>query len=284
MSAQPAPSGSCLACGKPSTLRCSSCSAKSNIDLFFCSKEHQKLLWPYHRLVCGDRAHPFRLPAYSQEEADVLLERLRKTTTQPELCALQQKMRFALNASEMSQSVFDDKVQSLIGQDGLLPGPKSGNSGRRSSSDANSIEDLRLLSWEWYCDAYDSEDGDHPTQHFVEHFTHMYKHLTKNAPPVDRESVWHSRMCHHLAAPFPMQAKATQRWAGKGHPKGQKFVDWTKTRPTPEEFNEAMKIEAAYGAFTQFLRAVEGTEYAAFASIVRYNVNKPPPELLGSGQ
>lgn len=39
--------GKCLACGKASTLRCSSCTNKGGIDLFFCSRAHQKLVSPF---------------------------------------------------------------------------------------------------------------------------------------------------------------------------------------------------------------------------------------------
>ncbi|GAA5987479.1 hypothetical protein JCM10908_001972 [Rhodotorula pacifica] len=71
-----APAGECLVCGASTSTRCSSCASKSGFDLFFRSKEHQKLAWPVHRLVCGDRAHPFRLPPFSQEEAELLIFRL----------------------------------------------------------------------------------------------------------------------------------------------------------------------------------------------------------------
>ena len=40
----PPESSACLLCGAPSTLRCSACALKAGIDLFFCSKEHQKLV------------------------------------------------------------------------------------------------------------------------------------------------------------------------------------------------------------------------------------------------
>lgn len=61
-------------------------------------------IWPYHRLVCGERAHPFRLPVYSQEEADVLLERLREPANTPELRVLQEKMRAAVEAHDTVES------------------------------------------------------------------------------------------------------------------------------------------------------------------------------------
>lgn len=61
-------------------------------------------VWPYHRLVCGERAHPFRLPVYSQEEANVLLKRLREPANTPELGVLQEKMRAAVEAHDGSES------------------------------------------------------------------------------------------------------------------------------------------------------------------------------------
>ncbi|BGO99356.1 MYND-type domain-containing protein [Rhodotorula toruloides] len=57
----------CCVCGEATTKRCQAC-AKSGIDLFFCSPEHQKLVWKYHKQVCGPNAHPFRYPPLSPEE------------------------------------------------------------------------------------------------------------------------------------------------------------------------------------------------------------------------
>ncbi|KAL7341516.1 hypothetical protein BJY59DRAFT_725039 [Rhodotorula toruloides] len=62
----------CCVCGVPTTKRCQAC-AKSGIDLFFCSPEHQKLVWKHHKEVCGPNAHPFRFPPLSQDEVDELL-------------------------------------------------------------------------------------------------------------------------------------------------------------------------------------------------------------------
>ncbi|BGP69992.1 hypothetical protein NBRC10513v2_003345 [Rhodotorula toruloides] len=40
--------GACLVCGKETSTLCSKC-AKAGHDLFFCSPEHQKLVWAEHR-------------------------------------------------------------------------------------------------------------------------------------------------------------------------------------------------------------------------------------------
>ncbi|GAA5849633.1 hypothetical protein JCM8547_000517 [Rhodosporidiobolus lusitaniae] len=45
---KPSPSGLCAVCGTTATTRCSSCSPH-NLDLFFCSREHQKLVWKQHK-------------------------------------------------------------------------------------------------------------------------------------------------------------------------------------------------------------------------------------------
>ncbi|BGP31689.1 hypothetical protein JCM10296v2_003463 [Rhodotorula toruloides] len=42
----------CCVCGAPTTKRCQAC-AQSGFDLFFCSPEHQKLVWSDHKLLCG---------------------------------------------------------------------------------------------------------------------------------------------------------------------------------------------------------------------------------------
>ncbi|GAA5914396.1 hypothetical protein JCM8208_002838 [Rhodotorula glutinis] len=60
----------CLVCGAKTENRCSSC-AEAGIDLFFCSPDHQKLVWKVHGRVCGPgKANPFTWPLLSQLEGD----------------------------------------------------------------------------------------------------------------------------------------------------------------------------------------------------------------------
>ncbi|GAA5909805.1 hypothetical protein JCM6882_002680 [Rhodosporidiobolus microsporus] len=61
--------GACCVCGEGTATRCGSC-AEAGFDLFFCSKEHQKLIWPSHKRVCGPRSNPFVWPELTQEEAE----------------------------------------------------------------------------------------------------------------------------------------------------------------------------------------------------------------------
>ncbi|GAA6041060.1 hypothetical protein JCM8097_004695 [Rhodosporidiobolus ruineniae] len=69
--------GPCLVCGEETTSRCEAC-RQAGIDLFFCSKEHQKLLWPVHKKVCGPgKASPFMWPDLSQVENEAAKRLLR---------------------------------------------------------------------------------------------------------------------------------------------------------------------------------------------------------------
>ncbi|GAA6055450.1 hypothetical protein NBRC10513_006358 [Rhodotorula toruloides] len=70
------PTGACMVCGKETKNRCSKC-AGAGIDLFFCSPEHQKLVWSMHRFFCGPgKANPFRFPPLSPDEVEAALEGL----------------------------------------------------------------------------------------------------------------------------------------------------------------------------------------------------------------
>ncbi|GAA6055418.1 hypothetical protein NBRC10513_006338 [Rhodotorula toruloides] len=69
--------GECLVCGTETKNRCSRC-LEAGLDLFFCSPEHQKLVWFGHKLVCGENAFPFVLPLLSADELDVALRDLDK--------------------------------------------------------------------------------------------------------------------------------------------------------------------------------------------------------------
>ncbi|GAA5975799.1 hypothetical protein JCM5350_000734 [Sporobolomyces pararoseus] len=61
--------GLCVVCGTQTSKLCSSCS-KAGSQMFFCSIEHQRLVFFAHKLVCGNRSNPFLLPGFTQEETE----------------------------------------------------------------------------------------------------------------------------------------------------------------------------------------------------------------------
>ncbi|GAA5905043.1 hypothetical protein JCM6882_002426 [Rhodosporidiobolus microsporus] len=65
----------CCVCAKPTTTRCGACQA-AGVDVFFCSKEHQKLVYFAHKQVCGERANPFLWPDLSKEEAEEAIKHM----------------------------------------------------------------------------------------------------------------------------------------------------------------------------------------------------------------
>ncbi|GAA6007695.1 hypothetical protein JCM10207_004842 [Rhodosporidiobolus poonsookiae] len=62
--------GNCCVCGEETDKRCSACSF-AGVDLFFCSREHQKLIWKTHGKVCGVNSNPFRPPDFSSDEIEL---------------------------------------------------------------------------------------------------------------------------------------------------------------------------------------------------------------------
>ncbi|GAA6051754.1 hypothetical protein NBRC10513_001919 [Rhodotorula toruloides] len=62
----------CCVCGTATTKRCQPCST-NGISLFFCTPEHQKLVWKHHKQVCGPKAHPLLYPFLSQTEVDEII-------------------------------------------------------------------------------------------------------------------------------------------------------------------------------------------------------------------
>ncbi|GAA5950570.1 hypothetical protein JCM3765_000534 [Sporobolomyces pararoseus] len=71
------PPGKCILCGEPSKLKCSKCNAAGLDLMYFCSSEHQKLIWKTHKRVCG--SNPFVWPGLTDAEA----EEMATLVTQP---------------------------------------------------------------------------------------------------------------------------------------------------------------------------------------------------------
>ncbi|BGP39663.1 hypothetical protein JCM10449v2_003614 [Rhodotorula kratochvilovae] len=69
----------CEVCGGLTTLRCVACQ-KAGIDLFFCSRKHQKLVWELHKTVCGPgKAFPIAIEPLTDAELDMARRRLDQT-------------------------------------------------------------------------------------------------------------------------------------------------------------------------------------------------------------
>ncbi|GAA5824339.1 hypothetical protein JCM5353_007031 [Sporobolomyces roseus] len=69
--APPTPSGECVVCGKETSARCSKCAQGGESWMYFCSQEHQKLIWSIHKRICGG---PFQWPALTPKEAAEMLQ------------------------------------------------------------------------------------------------------------------------------------------------------------------------------------------------------------------
>ncbi|KAL7341512.1 hypothetical protein BJY59DRAFT_692721 [Rhodotorula toruloides] len=68
----PSPLSSCAVCGRPTTSRCSGCANAGGPSIFFCSPEHQKLVWHNHKFVCREKSARFiALPLTDAEFARI---------------------------------------------------------------------------------------------------------------------------------------------------------------------------------------------------------------------
>ncbi|BGP21063.1 hypothetical protein JCM10213_007581 [Rhodosporidiobolus nylandii] len=61
--------GKCAACGASTDQRCSGCAVDD--PLFFCSRDHQKLLWESHKVLCGRDTDCFFFAPLDEPEMEV---------------------------------------------------------------------------------------------------------------------------------------------------------------------------------------------------------------------
>ncbi|GAA5987476.1 hypothetical protein JCM10908_001971 [Rhodotorula pacifica] len=204
--------GECLVCGASTSTRCSSCASKSGFDLFFCSKEHQKLIWPFHRLVCGDRAHPFRLPTFSPEEALNLTERCFQPCTNPEDSVMQNQIRLITaralgltdqrtGKAEISKMQAAAYFDTLIGVEAPLRQPTSYNMAPLLDSDhLKDDKSAHIGALRGLCAAMlPSTTKQTFVARCMEEFFAHYNACTAEYQ-LDSSSPWHSELCHRMAA------------------------------------------------------------------------------------
>ncbi|GAA5990817.1 hypothetical protein JCM10908_000031 [Rhodotorula pacifica] len=193
MASAPDGRGSCLVCGKESTLRCSACASKGGIDLFFCSKEHQKLIWPYHRLVCGERSHPFKLPPFSKEEAEIACTRATEVPESAKDAEHQDRLQRLLEIEEYSREELKARLDTLIGIEIPMTDHRYPPDSLKTSSLV--AYTIRMTGSLWSS----SVPSKSPELAFVETFGGFYFDLRHSTTIAD-DSLWYSEYCHRVAA------------------------------------------------------------------------------------
>ncbi|GAA5945763.1 hypothetical protein JCM3775_005843 [Rhodotorula graminis] len=108
MPAEPVPQP-CEVCGVETTSKCAACES-AGISLFSCSRDHQKLVWPAHKLVCGPgKALPFAmLPLLDSDIAQV-----KKLLDKSSASSLAKSFRAALE--ELGQAPAEAVLESING-------------------------------------------------------------------------------------------------------------------------------------------------------------------------
>ncbi|KAG0657140.1 hypothetical protein C6P46_006637 [Rhodotorula mucilaginosa] len=192
--------GSCLVCGEPATFKCSRCSREGGIDLFYCSKEHQTLLWPAHKLVCGSHAHPFRLPSFTQAEADSILQWVQTPPSSAWQCEVHARFyescwrvgavnTAAFPALTVPLACFiQEHLNRLVGHGGPLHPAKG------------SFDEQVLLMRKHNFDYHTTPSPNSPLGgSTLGYFSSTYLGMTaRQIPPTDAQ--WFSEFCHHREA------------------------------------------------------------------------------------
>ncbi|GAA5848845.1 hypothetical protein JCM5353_004059 [Sporobolomyces roseus] len=63
--------GECVVCGTRTPTRCSECASNGTKWMYFCSREHQKLIYKTHKRVCGKLGSPsFMWPTFNEKESE----------------------------------------------------------------------------------------------------------------------------------------------------------------------------------------------------------------------
>ncbi|GAA6041127.1 hypothetical protein JCM8097_004129 [Rhodosporidiobolus ruineniae] len=102
----------CWVCGKDAVNRCSACS-KAGLEIFFCSSEHQRMVWPIHRKVCGPgKANPFFLPPLTADEA-VEAKRHADVEVRMPYSRGPYSLRIATTDVDSGPEALDDTLESL---------------------------------------------------------------------------------------------------------------------------------------------------------------------------
>ncbi|GAA5944639.1 hypothetical protein JCM3775_005861 [Rhodotorula graminis] len=99
----------CEVCGVETVHRCSAC-VEAGISLFFCGKDHQKLVWPAHKTVCGPgKAHPFAVMPLTDDEATWIEHHLDDTDLEPGVTIRKQIARTS-NSRQPAEMIVQDIV------------------------------------------------------------------------------------------------------------------------------------------------------------------------------
>ncbi|GAA5894943.1 hypothetical protein JCM8208_000070 [Rhodotorula glutinis] len=113
----------CLICGEPTEQRCSSC-AKADVSLFFCSRDHQKLVWKAHRVVCGPgKANPFLVPPFGEDEVPYIMDACMHEFPTAKISAI-----FKLSAGSWARLAPHGKLSvfSILSQTGIVTAAEFG--------------------------------------------------------------------------------------------------------------------------------------------------------------
>ncbi|GAA5865070.1 hypothetical protein JCM8547_007703 [Rhodosporidiobolus lusitaniae] len=106
--------GCCIACMNKTRQRCGACK-EAGFDLFFCSREHQKMVWFAHHRFCEKNAKPFWFPLFSKQEAELLEAEYKPV--------IAKQLEQGMSLDWMDRLLYEDAEGRLSLQDACQPPP-----------------------------------------------------------------------------------------------------------------------------------------------------------------
>ncbi|KAG0658230.1 hypothetical protein C6P46_005889 [Rhodotorula mucilaginosa] len=164
-----------------------------------------------HKLVCGERSHPFRLPPFSREEADVVLMCAALPIKGYEDALLKLQILKACGAQHSNQ--LDRILAALIGT--------SSSMHKEQNADVKNKVVHKLREMVAIDQCRQMRKIGMPPQVRV---TTTVNSLTQGTPAIDELLPWHSLFCHRATANAPLAAARDELPAGFAQDELHKLV------------------------------------------------------------
>ncbi|POY74288.1 hypothetical protein BMF94_2726 [Rhodotorula taiwanensis] len=162
------------------------------------------IVWSTHKLVCGDRAHPFKLPPFSQEEADYIAQQCVVATETPQAEWLQAELRRLVSpTTSEDRAHYQTCCAEYVGLGDTSitrdepPKLSPNDANRRHKMRTFVTHELRQRSMALYLNTLKMHKSLDPP--LLTSMPYNYDTYTQGAP-VDKTSKWHSEFCHRLIA------------------------------------------------------------------------------------
>ncbi|GAA6037249.1 hypothetical protein JCM8097_008643 [Rhodosporidiobolus ruineniae] len=256
----------CVVCFKPAVSRCAPCLARG-IDLSFCSKECQKLVWSTHKRVCGGPSpiycNPFYHPPLTRDEADEAKRTKHFVVYPKDKVELLKKMGGAhlplcpwdgFRTGFLAGTLKEDDFETVL--DSLIFDPNQPNYAQVFPGQLISPLQLMRTVRKYRCQNALGVPFFEPFPLLAQFEANLTSssHGQGEGPLITHEAPWYSAVCHRALCFFASMQKLSQQLGG---PPSKSFKELCRLR------SQAWSASLAAYVRTKDPKAVEHIEVAA---------------------